>query len=181
MINNLQAKKCAKNTLFVLAIGMVITGCSNRITSNAPEQHQTPHYLDEEIKDLSIQLIDEQRRLANIRQANQQKKQHAQIAQSSAPESAIFAGLETKRTIECQGCDIKVVAQAIAVLLGWDVNSVYELNRKPAQGVPVTIKLENEPLRRALEQIKHQAGHMMDLRIDPNFKSMVIEYKIVGR
>ncbi len=160
-------------------LALTLTGCATKVPTSDADVPQRPHYIDEEISDLANQHIDEQRRLANIRQAKQLAQTQGTTAKVPTPSTAIFAGLETKRTMKCEGCDLKVAAQAIAVLLGWDANSVYELNRKPAQGVPVTINLNNEPLRRALEQIKVDAGHIMDLRIDPNFKSMVIEYKTV--
>ncbi len=173
--------KFATRILAAFTLTLALSGCSSKsVNNNAPAASELPHYVDTEIQDLARQYLDEQRHLANVRSA----KQNA-LANSSqpvpSPNGAIFSGLETKRTILCEGCDIKVVSQAIAVLLGWDINSVYETGRKPALGVPVTIDLDNQPLRIALEQIKADAGHVMDLRIDPNFKSMLIEYKTITR
>lgn len=156
-------------------------GCTTKsVNSNAPEPSRKPHYIDIEIERLAKQLIDEKRKLADIREAKLQAKATPTNRPPKIPQSAIFSGLETQRTLKCEGCDLKVALQSIAVLLGWDVNSVYEVGRKPAQGVPVTIELNNEPLRIALQQIKMDAGHIMNLRIDPNFKSMLIEYKTLG-
>lgn len=156
-------------------------GCSTKsVNSNAPLPSNKPHYIDTEIEQLAKQLIDEKRKLANIREAKLKATTSPQTNRAKVPQSAIFSGLETKRTLKCEGCDLKVALQSIAVLLGWDINSVYEVGRKPAQGVPVSIELNNEPLRIALQQIKMDAGHIMDLRIDPNFKSMLIEYKTLG-
>ena len=67
--------------------------------------------------------------------------------------------------------------QAIAVNLGWDANRVYEVGHKPAMGVPVEIRLRQEPISLALEQLEVQVGHFVDIRIDPNFKSILITYQ----
>ncbi|MBF4437169.1 hypothetical protein ERJ77_22330, partial [Vibrio anguillarum] len=95
----------------------------------------------------------------------------------ATPKGAIMVGLETNRTMKCMGCDVKIVLEGVAALLGWNANDVYEVGRKPAQGVPVNIDIKQEPLMVALEQIKADSGHIADIRIDPNFKSILIEYK----
>lgn len=184
-MNNSTAKPSRIAKLAMLSCAVIfVNGCADKtVNAHAPIAGTTPHYLDAELSELARELVDEQRKLASIRQlANspQMNQQASTNSRAAIPKNAIFAGLETKRSVTCHGCDVKVVAQTIAVILGWDVNSVYEVGRKPPLGVPVNLNLKNQPLRIALEQIKTDAGHIMDLRIDPNFKSMLIEYKNVG-
>lgn len=161
----------------IIGLGVIITGCSSTEVINPTAPKVEPHYIDTEVANLSKQLIDEQRHLANIREQKQKSLQSPSKQNVALPSGAIMSGLETKRTLQCQGCDVKVVLEAVAGLLGWEPSNVYEIGRKPAQGLPTNINIRNEPLMRVLEQIKVDTGHAADIRIDPNFKTILIEYR----
>lgn len=154
-----------------------MAGCVQKREVNPTARQVEPHYIDKQVENLAKELIDEQRTLANIREAKAKAKSNPTSRNMATPSGAIMAGLETPRTMQCFECDVKIVLEAVATLLGWDPASVYEIGRKPAQGVTTTIDINNEPLMRVLEQIKVDTGHAADIRVDPNFKSILIEYK----
>ena len=167
--------------VFILSCLVSLTACVQKVATNptAPAPSNKPNMIDTEIEDLSRQLIDEQRKLANIRQA----KLDASFAQNKQPSSKLskkFSGLDINRNFQCN-CDIKTAMQAIAATLNWDVNKVLEIGRKPAQGVPVQIHLKDQPLIVALEQIDIQTGHFTDIRIDPAFQTILITYRLIGQ
>lgn len=161
----------------IVVLGVIMGGCANTEVINPTAPKVEPHYIDTEVANLSKQLIDEQRHLANIREAKQKSQENPSKHNVALPSGAIMSGLETKRTLQCQGCDVKIVLEAVAGLLGWNTQNVYEIGRKPAQGLPTNINIRNEPLMRVLEQIKADTGHAADIRIDPNFKTILIEYR----
>lgn len=161
----------------IVVLGIIIGGCSSTKVINPTAPKVEPHYIDTEVEHLSKLLIDEQRHLANIREQKQKSAENPVAHNATSLNGAIMSGLETKRSLECQGCDVKIVLQAVAGLLGWPPENVYEIGRKPAQGLPTNINLRNEPLIRVLEQVKVDTGHAVDIRIDPNFKTILIEYR----
>lgn len=166
----------------MLKIGMIgvaaisIVGCSNveRVNATAPSTNSTPHYIDSEISELSKELIDEQRQLALLRKTKYESTKPVESA--TLPNSVIFSGLEVKRNFDCY-CDARIALEALSALLGWNVENVYEVGHKPANGVPVNINIKNQPLALMIEQLEAEIGHLADVRIDPNFESILIEYK----
>lgn len=157
---------------------LTIVGCSNvqSVNGTAPSTNSTPHYIDTEISELSKELIDEQRKLALIRKTKYEATKPKTTA--TLPSTVIFSGLEVKRSFSCY-CDVKVTLEALSALLGWDVANVYEVGHKPANGLPVNVNIKNQPLALMIEQLEAQIGNVADVRIDPNFESILIEYKIL--
>lgn len=170
-----------KATMLVLTIASfsLMSGCAMKkeeTNATAPPAEQQPNLIDEEMKSLSNELLQEWGKLATTRQAKhdmmsaEHKKVSAQINQK-------FSGLETDvGSFNCH-CDLKTAMQSIAGLLDWDMDKVFEVGLKPAQGVPVEVTLERQPLTLALEQIDVQVGHFTDIRIDPKFKTILITYR----
>lgn len=167
--------------IVTLVFSGVLCACAPKVVTNdtAPPSNQPPNLIDTELKDLSRQLIDEHRKLANIRQTKQDSVFSKQ-QDTSRKARQKFSGLETNRNVRCQ-CDIKTAMQAIAVNLNWDINKVLEIGHKPANGVPVQLRLDDQPLSLALEQIDIQTGHFIDIRIDPNFETILITYRTLDK
>lgn len=163
----------------IIGLAMItIVGCSNvqSVNGTAPSTTSTPHYIDAEISELSKELIDEQRKLALIRKAKYEATKPKSTP--TLPSSVLFSGLEVKRTFSCY-CDVKITLEALSVLLGWNVENVYEIGHKPANGLPVNVHIEDQPLALMIEQLEAQIGNVADVRIDPNYESILIEYKIL--
>ncbi|MCC2524955.1 MULTISPECIES: DotD/TraH family lipoprotein [Vibrio] len=158
----------------VIVSCMILSACSStsKVNHTAPPPDEKPHIIDQELRSKTQELLEEVRALALIRQAKAKGK--SQTSQDKI--SAGFSGLDKRINFDCS-CDLKVNMQALAVNLGWDANRVYEVGHKPAMGVPVEIKLRQEPISLALEQLEVQVGHFVDIRIDPNFKSILITYQ----
>ncbi len=152
---------------------------TNKINTTAPPPDQQPNLIDQELRANSQQLIDEIRSLADLRRTKQETM-FAANKKASQKISSKFSGLDKNiGKFDCN-CDLKVAMQAVAVNLNWDMNSVYEIGRKPATGVPVEVKLRQQPLALALEQIDVQVGHFVDIRIDPNFQTILLSYKVLS-
>lgn len=160
---------------------VLLVGCANRTTINdtAPSaQASQPHFIDQEINTLAKQLIDETRNLANIRQAKLDATSTTATAKGAQPpKGAVFSGLDKVVTFQCEGCDVKVVLQGVAALLNWNIDDVYEYGRKPSHGTLVSARLNNEPVVNILHQLDADIGHLASIRIDPNFKTILIKYK----
>ncbi|EHD1698116.1 hypothetical protein JR728_003745 [Vibrio vulnificus] len=160
-----------------IAIICIITGCVSTVdvNKNAPPAGSKPNLIDAELKAKTTELIDAQNRLVNARKIKLDSLKNDASTESQVM-SKKFSGLDTIRDINCQ-CDLKTAMQVIAINLNWDMNKVFELGRKPAQGVPVTIRQKGLPLAMAIESIDRQVGHFVDIRIDPNYETILIEYK----
>ncbi|CCO46809.1 putative Lipoprotein [Vibrio nigripulchritudo SOn1] len=159
----------------------LLSSCAQTTKTNtgAPAPDQKPNLIDQELRSNSQQLLDEIRSLADLRR-NSQESMIANTGNGRNKISAKFSGLDKNiGKFDCN-CDLKVALQAIAVNLNWEMNRVYEVGRKPAMGVPVEVKLREQPLALALEQIDVQVGHFVDIRIDPNFKTILISYKTLS-
>ncbi|ELP5729326.1 DotD/TraH family lipoprotein [Vibrio vulnificus] len=159
----------------------LIVGCTTQTNTNdtAPSaQAAQPHFIDQEINTLAKQLIDETRNLANIRQAKLDATSPPLAPRGTLPpKGAIFSGLDKVVTFQCEGCDVKVVLQGVAALLNWNIDDVYEYGRKPSHGTLVSARLNNEPVVNILQQLDADIGHLASIRIDPNFKTILIKYK----
>lgn len=156
------------------------TACSttDKINTTAPDPAKTPHYLDSEIRELSATLIDEQRKLARIRQSKldalltdeDRKRQQSMNSQ-------IIAGFDKRVDLWELENDIETVLRGIAALVGWGADRVYPMGIRPANGLLVKVRLKNEMIHNALDQIDVQVGTMVDIRIDPNFETIILSYK----
>lgn len=159
----------------------ILAGCSNqlKVNENAPSPSSKPNLIDAELKSFSQQLIDANNRLVNARNAkirSIEMRNH----ENDKLMATKFSGLDVKRDFDCR-CDLLTAMQALAINLNWDMNKVLEVGRKPAQGVPVDVSINNQPLALILEQVDMQVGHFADIRIDPNFESILIEYRLLGQ
>lgn len=164
-----------------VALISIVTGCSTQIQDQemnvtAPPAEKQPNLIDEEMKNKSQKLIEEWKKLANLRQVKQETALRAD-KKVSAQINKKFSGLETEVSYFNCHCDLKTAMQSVATLLDWDMDKVFEVGMKPAQGVPVEVTLKEQPLTFALEQIDVQVGHFVDIRLDPNFKTILITYR----
>ncbi|MEI8659200.1 DotD/TraH family lipoprotein [Vibrio sp. Hal054] len=176
--------KIGKVACLSLVSALSLVGCANKnevaINQTAPDaEHSRPTMIDQEIVSLSRQLIDETRKLANQRQLKLDSTFQEQKKVSSTKYKT-FSGLEVKRDFDCD-CDIKTALQSLAINLNWDMDSVYEIGRKPAQGVPVEIHFKNMPMSTMLEMLDVQVGSFVDIRLDPNFETILISYKTISQ
>lgn len=162
-----------RNILLVL----MISGCS----SKSIHQQQTikqPHYLDVEVKDLTQELIHEQRLLARVRNAKltaleSKENREARISRSKQ----IPVGFDKKVSLNMVN-ELSVVLRGISAVVGWGAKNVHEIGRKPAAPVIVRVNVKpTEPIYNAIEQIDSQVGGIVSVRIDPNFETIIIKYK----
>lgn len=172
--------KIALKRLTPMTLALIV-GCTTQTNTNdtAPSALASqPHFIDQEINNLAKQLIDETRNLANIRQAKLDATSDRPAQRGvQPPKGAIFSGLDKVVSFQCEGCDVKVVLQGIAALLNWNIDDVYEYGRKPSHGTLVSARLDNEPVANILHQLDADVGHLASIRIDPNFKTILIKYK----
>ncbi|WP_281188470.1 DotD/TraH family lipoprotein [Vibrio harveyi] len=154
----------------------ILAGCASTVdvNKNAPAPDTKPNLIDTELQSLTTELIDAHNRLVSTRQLKEQSLVTKNEAQSKLMQTK-FSGLDVVRDFDCQ-CDLKTAMQALAINLNWDMDKVLELGRKPAQGVPVTIKQKNKPLSLVLESVDRQVGHFVDIRVDPNYETILIQY-----
>ncbi|MDN3661077.1 DotD/TraH family lipoprotein [Vibrio agarivorans] len=164
-----------KFALLAIAIINTITACSSSVAINetAPPSNQQRNLIDVELESFTQDLIDANNRLVSARKTkvDLQYEQHSKKLKPTK-----FSGLDINRDFDCT-CDLKTALQVLSIQLGWDMNKVLEIGRKPAQGVPVSVQQRNQPLSLVLESLDMQVGHYVDIRIDPNFESILIEYK----
>ncbi|MCG9579874.1 hypothetical protein L1D14_27095 [Vibrio tubiashii] len=166
-----------KSGLFIfLIIGLSGCGTTPKTNATAPPPDHQPNLIDVELKEKTQDLLEEWKRLANIRQAKNDSL-YNKDKQVSAQLNKKFSGLEANVGYFNCRCDLKVAMQGIATILDWDMEKVFETGLKPAQGVPVAVRLDDQPLTLALEQVDIQVGHFADIRIDPNFKTILITYR----
>ncbi|WP_318515620.1 DotD/TraH family lipoprotein [Photobacterium leiognathi] len=161
-------------TTYIISV-LLVSGCSSSKDAS-PKFHQ-PHYLDTEIKDLTQELIAEQRMLARVASAKLEATESAEQRKARISRSKeIPIGFDKRVPLDITN-DIETTLRAIAAVVGWGAERVYVLGNPPATPIIVKVSLEKyEPIYNAIEQIDAQIGGIVDIRIDPNFETIVLKY-----
>lgn len=164
-----------KPLLLPIGATFALSACTSTTSINdtAPPASQQRNLIDVELDSYTQALIDANNRLVSARVTKVEAVRSQKEAQFKHNK---FSGLDMKRNFDCE-CDLKTAMQVFAIQLGWDMEKVLEIGRKPAQGVPVTVSQRDKPLALVLESLDTQVGHFVDIRIDPTFESILIEYK----